>query len=62
MFILFFMGFFFFCFWKFVVFMFDVSLLFMFIFDDFIYMFMASMSLENLLFMFDVYVSMFKVC
>ncbi len=44
------------------MFMFDVSLLFMFIFDDFIYMFMASMSLENLLFMFDVYVSMFKVC
>jgi hypothetical protein len=34
----------------------------MFIFHDFMYMFMASMSLEKKFFVLDVYVSMFKVC
>jgi hypothetical protein len=53
MFILFFTSLFFF-FGKFVV--------SMFIFHDFMYMFMPFMSLEKTLFVFDVYVFMLKVC
>jgi hypothetical protein len=42
-------------FWKFVVHMFNASFVSMFIFDVFMFVFMASMSLGILLFVYDVY-------
>jgi len=48
-------------FWKFVVPMCNVSFVSIFIFDVYMFVFMASMSLGNLLFVYDVYVFMTNV-
>ncbi len=48
-------------FWKFVVPMCNVNFVSIFIFDVYMFVFMASMSLGNFLFVYDVYVYMTNV-